>query len=248
MSKKIALVTGGTGGIGTAICQALSNDGFKVITTYRSAEKAGRALDWQETMKSQGFDVETVCMDVSNWASCVKAAEEIKTTYGRISVLVNNAGITRDSVMKKMDVSQWDDVIQTNLNGVFYVTKQFLDEMIEEGFGRIINISSINGQKGQFGQVNYSAAKAGLHGFTKALAQEVARKGVTVNTLSPGYIATSMIMAIDEPIREKIKAQIPVGRFGEPEEMARIISFLASGESGFITGADLSANGGQHMH
>jgi len=245
--KKIALVTGGTGGIGTAICQRLASDGMKVVATYSRPAKKEQAEQWLAEQKELGHDVELVCVNVGDFESCEKAATDIAQRIGDVDVIVNNAGITRDSVMKKMEVGQWDSVLQTNLGSVFNVTKQFLDGMISRKYGRVINISSINAQKGQFGQVNYSAAKAGMHGFTKALAQEVARKGITVNTISPGYIATSMIMAIEETVRDKIEAQIPIGRFGQPEEIARVVSFLAAEDAGFITGSNISANGGQHM-
>lgn len=245
--KKVALVTGGTGGIGTAICQSLDAAGYKVVTTYSRASKADEALQWQAEQKEIGHDIAVVCLDVSNYEACEQAAAQIRNEYGHVDILVNNAGITRDAVMKKMGVDKWDAVLTTNLDSVFYVTKQFLDDMIANSYGRIINISSINAQKGQFGQVNYSAAKAGIHGFTKALAQEVARKGITVNTISPGYIATPMVMKIDESVREQIVAQIPVGRLGTPQEIARIVAFLADEQSGYITGSNISANGGQHM-
>jgi acetoacetyl-CoA reductase len=247
MVERLALVTGGTGGIGTAICQTLSKEGLRVVATYSSESKKDAALQWQAEQKELGYDVEVVCMNVGSFDSCAEAAALIRAEYGKVSVLVNNAGITRDSVMKKMGVDKWDAVLTTNLDSVFYVTKQFLDQMIEDNYGRIVNVSSINAQKGQFGQVNYSAAKAGLHGFTKALAQEVARKGITVNTISPGYVATSMVMSIDQSIRDQIVAQIPVGRLAEPQEIARAIAFLVAEESGFITGSNLSINGGQHM-
>ncbi|UZE94894.1 acetoacetyl-CoA reductase [Alkalimarinus alittae] len=245
--KKIALVTGGTGGIGTAICQRLTTDGMCVIATYSRADKKDQAEQWQTEQKELGFDIALGCVNVGDFNSCELAAKDIANRIGEVDIIVNNAGITRDSVMKKMAVGQWDSVLQTNLNSVFNVTKQFLDGMITRQYGRVVNISSINAQKGQFGQVNYSAAKAGMHGFTKALAQEVARKGITVNTVSPGYIATSMIMAIEESVRDKIEAQIPIGRFGQPEEIARVVSFLVAEDAGFITGSNISANGGQHM-
>jgi len=245
--KKIALVTGGTGGIGTAICQRLASDGLKVVATYSRPAKKEQAEQWLAEQRELGHDMELVCVNVGDFESCEQAAVDIAQRVGDVDVIVNNAGITRDSVMKKMEVGQWDSVLQTNLGSVFNVTKQFLDGMISRKYGRVINISSINAQKGQFGQVNYSAAKAGMHGFTKALAQEVARKGITVNTISPGYIATSMIMAIEETVRDKIEAQIPIGRFGQPEEIARVVSFLAAEDAGFITGSNISANGGQHM-
>ncbi|MDX1319119.1 MAG: acetoacetyl-CoA reductase [Oceanospirillum sp.] len=244
MSKKIALVTGGTGGIGTAICRGLSDDGFAVVAASTNQEKAQA---WKASEKAAGYDFETVHIDVGDFESCQEGCKKVAETLGPISVLVNNAGITRDGFMKKMSWDQWHQVLQTNLDSVFNMSKACLDNMLEMKFGRIINISSINGQKGQMGQTNYSAAKAGMHGFTKALAQETARKGITVNTISPGYIATDMIMKIDEPIRNQIMEGIPVGRFGKPEEIARTVSFLAAEDGGFITGSNLSVNGGQHM-
>jgi len=186
--------------------------------------------------------------DVGSYEDCERLREQIESELGHVDLIVNNAGITRDGSFKKMNADKWSQVIATNLDSVFNVTHQFANGMAERGHGRIVNISSINGQKGQFGQTNYSAAKAGLHGFSMALAQEVARKGVTVNTVSPGYIATEMVMAVPEEIRDKIIAQIPVGRLGKPEEIAALVAFLCSDEGGFITGANLAANGGQHMH
>ncbi|WP_086481811.1 acetoacetyl-CoA reductase [Oceanospirillum sanctuarii] len=244
MSKKIALVTGGTGGIGTAICRGLADDGYQVVAASTNQEKAQA---WKESEKAAGYDFETVHIDVGNFDSCQEGCKQVAETLGPIAVLVNNAGITRDGFMKKMSWEQWHQVLQTNLDSVFNMSKACLENMLEMKFGRIINISSINGQKGQMGQTNYSAAKAGMHGFTKALAQETARKGITVNTISPGYIATDMIMKIDEPIRNQIMEGIPVGRFGKPEEIARTVSFLAAEDGGFITGANLAVNGGQHM-
>ncbi|MFC6671055.1 acetoacetyl-CoA reductase [Marinobacterium aestuariivivens] len=245
MSQKIALVTGGTGGIGTAICRRLADDGFKVIAGYSNAEKAER---WQKTQQKEGYDFGIAYANVADFESCQRCYEEIWSQYGTVSVLVNNAGITRDASLRKMAPEQWNEVIQTNLNSVFNLSRVCLEAMLEQQYGRIINISSINGQKGQFGQTNYCAAKAGMHGFTKALAQEVASKGITVNTISPGYIATDMIMAVPEEIREQIRQQIPVKRFGKPEEIARTVAFLAAEDAGFITGSDLSVNGGQYMH
>ncbi|TNG02287.1 MAG: acetoacetyl-CoA reductase [Gammaproteobacteria bacterium] len=242
MENRVALVTGGTGGIGTAICQKLTSLGARVITTYRSEEKA-RLWQFEQT-----FDVEMIACDVSDYEDCEKLRENIEADFGQLDILVNNAGITRDASFKKLTRDKWSQVISTNLDSVFNVTHQFVNGMAERGFGRVINISSINGQKGQFGQTNYSAAKAGVHGFTMALAQEVARKGVTVNTISPGYIATEMVMAVPEEVREKIIAQIPVGRLGKPEEIAALVAFLSSDDAAFITGANLAANGGQHMH
>ena len=246
--SRIALVTGGMRGIGEAICIALANEGYQVVTTYRNIDRESQALDWQSRLAGDGLEIDLVQMDVSDNESCERAANELLDRYGRLDVLVNNAGITRDGVMKKMPIEAWHEVIHTNLDGVFHVTRCFLEALMAQNYGRIINISSINAQKGQFGQVNYSAAKAGIHGFTKALAQETARKGITVNTISPGYVETDMIRAIGENIREQIKAQIPVGRFGQPEEIARLVAFLADEKSSFITGADFSINGGMFMH
>jgi len=247
-TSRVAMVTGGTRGIGDAICKVLARQGYQVVTTFRNAERKPQALEWQTRLASEGLEIDLVQMDVSDTGSCEAAAHELLGRYGRLDVLVNNAGITRDSVMKKMPVDAWRQVIHTNLDGVFNVTRCFLDTFIAQNYGRVINISSINAQKGQFGQVNYSAAKAGIHGFTKALAQETARKGITVNTVSPGYVETDMVLAIDEKIRDQIKTQIPVGRFGQPDEIARLVAFLADEQSSFITGADMSINGGMFMH
>ena len=242
LDNKIALVTGGTGGIGTAICQRLADDGAQIITTSLSHEKA---KTWKD---SQNFDSTIIACDVSSYDDCQSMKEQIQKDFGAVDIVVNNAGITRDGSFRKMDADKWTQVITTNLNSVFNVSHQFVNGMTEKGYGRIVNISSINGQKGQFGQTNYSAAKAGIHGFTMALAQEVARKGVTVNTVSPGYIATEMVMAVAEEIRNQIIAQIPIGRLGKPEEIAALVAFLCSDDAALITGANLAANGGQHMH
>jgi len=244
MTKRIALVTGGMGGIGTAICRALAETGHTVVTTY---SKPGKDQAWLSDMKGLDLDVHAYQLDVTDYDACQAVIAQIQQEVGPIDVLVNNAGITRDASFKKLDKAAWDAVINTNLNSVFNVTKPVVDSMLERGFGRVVNISSINGQKGQFGQTNYSAAKAGMHGFTMALAQEVAKKGVTVNTISPGYIGTEMVMAVPEDVRNKIIAQIPVGRLGKPEEIAGLVNYLASDIAGFITGADFAINGGQHM-
>ena len=244
MNKRIALVTGGMGGIGTAICKALADSGHIVATTY---SKPGKEQTWLADMKEQGYDFHAFQCDVSDFDSCQQAVAAITEQLGPVDVLVNNAGITRDASFRKLGKADWDAVISTNLDSVFNVCKPVVEAMLERGFGRVINISSINGQKGQFGQTNYSAAKAGMHGFTMALAQEVARKGVTVNTISPGYIGTDMVMAVPEDVRNKIIAQIPVGRLGQPEEIAGLVNYLASDLAGFMTGADFAINGGQHM-
>ena len=246
MTQKKALVTGGLGGIGTAISRHLMEQGYTVLPTY--SRNGPRLENWLKKQKADGYEgFHPYSCDVTKWESCAQLKETIEKDLGGVDIVVNNAGITRDSVFKKMTPQMWDEVIFTNLSSVFYVTRQFVDGMVERGFGRVINISSVNGQKGQFGQTNYSAAKAGIHGFTKALAQEVVKKGVTVNTVSPGYIGTEMVLAIAEEVQDKIRAQIPVGRFGEPAEIARIVGFLAADDAGFITGANISANGGQHM-
>jgi acetoacetyl-CoA reductase len=244
LTGKVALVTGGTGGIGDAICKQLADAGCRVATNYRNEEKARR---WAEQCKKDGYDIRSFQADVADMNACEALVKKIESEVGPIDVLVNNAGITKDTTLRKMTAEQWGVVINTNLNSVFYLTKQVIDGMTQRGFGRVINISSINGQKGQMGQSNYAASKAGMHGFTMSVAQEVARKGVTVNTVSPGYIATEMVMAVPEDIRNKIIATIPVGRLGEPEEVAYIVTFLASEQANFITGADFSINGGQYM-
>jgi acetoacetyl-CoA reductase len=243
-AARVVLVTGGTGGIGSAICKKLARQGHIVATTYRNEEKARL---WEAEMKKEGFTFHLYKCDVSNFEDSQKMVKSVVQELGPIQILVNNAGITRDSSLRKMSIDQWRDVISSDLDSVFNVTRPVIDYMLETGFGRIINISSINGQKGQFGQSNYAAAKAGMHGFTKALALEVAKKGVTVNTISPGYIETDMIGAVPENIRTNIMTQIPVGRFGKPEDVAHVVSFLLSEESGFITGANIATNGGHFM-
>lgn len=244
LKGKTALITGGTGGIGAAICLRLAASGAKVATNYRNEEKARK---WQEEAKAKGFDIKIYHADVSDFDACTALVQKIEADLGPVDILINNAGITKDASFRKMSKAQWDEVMHINLDGMFNITKQVVSGMMERGWGRIINISSINGQKGQFGQANYCTSKAGMHGFTMALAQEVARKGVTVNTVSPGYIATDMVMAVPEEIRKQVIAQIPVGRFGTSEEVAAMVDFLCSSEAGFTTGADISMNGGQHM-
>ncbi|WP_332775509.1 acetoacetyl-CoA reductase [Polaromonas sp.] len=244
MTKRVAYVTGGMGGIGTAICQRLAKDGFTVVAGCGPTRDHGKWLDEQ---KAQGFTFYASAGNVGDWDSTVAAFQKVMAEHGRVDVLVNNAGITRDSQFRKMSKADWDAVISTNLNSMFNVTKQVIEGMVERKWGRIINISSVNGQKGQFGQTNYSTAKAGLHGFTMALAQEVAAKGITVNTVSPGYIGTDMVKAIRPEVLEKIVADVPAKRLGEPSEIASIIAWLASDEGGYSTGADFSVNGGLHM-
>ena len=244
MAQKVAYVTGGMGGIGTAICQRLHQEGFKVIAGCGPTRDFTKWLDEQ---KAKGYTFYASVGNVGEWNSTVDAFSKAKAEHGPIDVLVNNAGITRDRMFLKMTREDWDAVIETNLNSMFNVTKQVVGDMVERGWGRIINISSVNGEKGQAGQTNYSAAKAGMHGFTMALAQELANKGVTVNTVSPGYIGTDMVKAIRQDVLDKIVGTIPVKRLGEPSEIASIIAWLASEESGYSTGADFSVNGGLHM-
>jgi acetoacetyl-CoA reductase len=241
----VAWVTGGTGGIGSAICRALADAGYQVVAGYRNPEKAKA---WLETQKADGYNnIALSGVDLSSYQACMDGVKEIEEAHGPVSILVNCAGITRDGTMKKMTPEQWHEVIDTNLNSVFNTCRGVIEGMLGQSYGRIINISSINGRKGQFGQVNYAAAKAGMHGLTMSLAQETATKGVTVNTVSPGYIATDMIMAVPEKVREAIRESIPVKRFGTPEEIARLVVFLADKEAGFITGANIDINGGQFM-
>lgn len=244
MEKKIAYVTGGMGGIGTTICQRLFKDGFLVIAGCGPSRDHAK---WLAQQVALGFDFEASVGNVGDWNSTVDAFQKVREDFGPVDVLVNNAGITRDGMFRKMTRADWDAVIETNLTSLFNVTKQVIDDMVDRGWGRVVNISSVNGEKGQFGQTNYSAAKAGMHGFTMALAQEVASKGVTVNTVSPGYIATDMVKAIRQDVLDKIIAGIPVKRLGTPGDIASIISWVASDESGFATGADFSVNGGLHM-
>ena len=244
MTQKVAYVTGGMGGIGTAICQRLVRQGFKVIAGCGPTRDFNKWLDEQ---KALGFAFHASVGNVADWQSTVDAFSKAKAEHGPIDVLVNNAGITRDRMFMKMTRDDWDAVIDTNLNSMFNVTKQVVPDMVERGWGRIIQISSVNGEKGQAGQTNYSAAKAGMHGFTMALAQELASKGVTVNTVSPGYIGTDMVRAIKPEVLEKIVATIPVKRLGTPDEIGSIVGWLAGEDSGFTTGADFSCNGGLHM-
>jgi len=244
--KRVALVTGGMGGLGEAVCIKLAELNYKVVTTFSPNNRSADA--WLGKMHEAGHEFSAYACDVADFASCEACVAEIEKAHGPIDVLINNAGITRDMTFKKMTKADWDAVIHTNLDSVFNMTKQVLDGMVERGWGRVINVSSVNGTKGAFGQTNYSAAKAGMHGFTKALAQEVARKGVTVNTISPGYIGTNMVMAIPQDVLDdKILPQIPVARLGRPEEIAGLVAYLSSDEAAFITGANISINGGQHM-
>ena len=243
-TPRVALVTGGTGGIGSAICRKLAEMGHRVATNYRNEDKA---LAWQQQMREQGFDMTIVPGDVSSPAQAETMVRGVEKKLGPVDILVNNAGITRDCTFHKMGPEQWHEVINTNLNSVYNMTRPVIEGMRERKWGRVIQISSINGQKGQYGQANYAAAKAGMHGFTISLAQENARFGITVNTVSPGYIGTDMVMAVPEEVRNKIVAQIPTGRLGKPDEIAYAVSFFVPDEASWITGANLSANGGQYM-
>jgi acetoacetyl-CoA reductase len=246
MAQRIALVTGGMGGLGEAICMKLEKMGIRVVVTYSPGNtKHG---EWLKEMKAQGHDFAAYACDVSDFDSCQAMVGKVTKDLGPIDILINNAGITRDMTFKKMTKVDWDAVMKTNLDSVFNVTKPVVDGMVERGWGRVINVSSVNGQKGAFGQTNYSAAKAGMHGFSKALALEVARKGVTVNTISPGYIGTKMVLAIPKEVLDsKIIPQIPMGRLGKPDEVAGLCAYLASDEAAFLTGANIAINGGQHM-
>jgi len=245
-SAKVALVTGGNGGIGSAICQELVSKGFRVVAGYYPAEQEA-AEAWQSRLSEAGVSVEIVSGDVSSVPSSEAMIREVEARVGPIDVLVNCAGITRDGTLRKMDPAKWEAVISTNLNSLFNVTRHVVDGMTTRGWGRIVNISSVNGQKGQFGQTNYSAAKAGAHGFTMALAAEVARKGVTVNTISPGYIATEMTKAIAPEILEGIVSTVPMNRMGEPSEVAYLVGVLCDDRAGYITGANYEVNGGLFM-
>ena len=246
MQKRNVLVTGGMGGLGESICTKMADAGYRVVVTFSPSNKT--STEWLAAMKQRGYDFVGVPCDVGDFDSCARAVQQIEKEVGPVDILVNNAGITRDMTFKKMTKADWDVVMRTNLDSCFNMSKQVVDGMVERNWGRVINVSSVNGQKGAFGQTNYSAAKAGMHGFTKALALEVAKKGVTVNTISPGYIGTKMVTAIPQEILDaKILPQIPLGRLGKPEEVAGLIIYLASDEAAFVSGANISINGGQHM-
>ena len=246
MAQRTALITGGMGGLGETISTKMHDAGYRVVVTHSPGNET--AESWLSSMKDRGYPFAATPIDVADYDSCEMGVSNIQKEVGPIDILVNNAGITRDHTFKKMTKAHWDEVIHTNLDSVFNMTKQVFDGMVTRGWGRIINVSSVNGQKGAFGQTNYSAAKAGMHGFTKALALEVAKKGVTVNTISPGYIGTKMVMAIPSDILDgKIIPQIPINRLGRPDEVAGLIIYLCSDEAAFVTGANISINGGQHM-
>ena len=245
--QRIAVVTGGMGGLGETISTKMADAGYRVVVTYSPSNTKYKS--WLEEMKGRGYSFSAFPVDVVDYDSCAKQCSIIAAEIGPIDILVNNAGITRDMTFKKMTKKDWDAVMRTNLDSCFNMTKQVMDGMVDRGWGRVINVSSVNGQKGAFGQTNYSAAKAGIHGFSKALALEVARKGVTVNTISPGYIGTKMVTAIPKEILDsKILPQIPLGRLGKPDEVAGLIIYLCSEEAAFVTGANISINGGQHMY
>jgi acetoacetyl-CoA reductase len=243
--QRIAFVSGGMGGIGTAICRRLGRNGMKVVAGCLPGYD--RKQQWLEEMREQGFTVHAAEGDVDDFESCSQMFYQIASVVGPVDILVNNAGITRDAVFKRMIPADWYAVINTNLNSVFNVTRQVIEGMTERGWGRIINVSSVNALKGQFGQTNYSAAKAGMHGFTKALAQEVVKKGVTVNTISPGYVETDMVRAIKPEVLKSIVDQIPMGRLAQPEEIGALVAYLASDDAAYITGSNISINGGLHM-
>ena len=245
--KRVALITGGIGGIGTAICQRLTQDGYQVVANCHPSE-AQAATDWRAARTAEGIDVETIAADVASFEDSARMVNEIKDKFGPVSVLVNCAGITRDKTFRKMDPAAWEAVINVNLNSVFNVTRAVWEGMLDQGWGRVVNISSVNGQRGQFGQANYSAAKAGMHGFTMALAQEGAAKGVTVNTVSPGYVETAMTLAMRDDVRNAIISGIPMRRMGTPAEIAAAIAFLVAPENGYVTGVNLPVNGGLFIH
>ena len=246
MHNRIALITGGTGGIGSAICRELSDRNYTVIACYYPPE-ADAALAWQAKYREQGYPFHIVAADVADFDSAQHMVEDVESRFGAIDVLVNCAGITRDKTLKRMTREQWKDVINTNLDSAFNITQPVVRGMMERGFGRIINIASVNGQKGQFGQSNYSAAKAGLHGFTMAVAQETATHGVTVNTISPGYVSTEMTRAMPPEILDTIVSQVPMGRMAEPEEIAFTVAWLADERNAYTTGANIPVNGGMFM-
>ncbi len=245
-TPRLAVVTGGIGGLGTEICRYLVGSGRRVIAADLDANP-DRIAAFRDSVAALGDRVAFEALNVADFDQCAGFAARVRANYGEVDILVNAAGITRDTTLRKMDARQWSDVIRVNLDGVFNLTRQFVDSMCNRQFGRIVNISSVNGQTGQFGQTNYSAAKAGMHGFTMALAREVARKGVTVNSVSPGYCRTQLVMQMGEKIREEIVSKIPVGRLGEPFEIARVVDFLSADAAGFITGANIPVNGGYFM-
>jgi acetoacetyl-CoA reductase len=245
MTDRIAFVTGGMGGIGSAICRRLGANGTRIVAGCLPGYE--RKEEWLDKLRGEGYQVYAAEGNVEDYESCADMMYRVRSTVGPIDILVNGAGITRDGVFKRMSPNDWYAVINTNLNSVFNVTRQVIEGMMERGWGRIVNISSVNALKGQFGQTNYSAAKAGMHGFTKALAQEVVKKGVTVNTISPGYVDTDMVRAIKPEVLQSIVSSIPIGRLARPEEIAGLVGYLSSEDAGYITGANISINGGLYM-
>lgn len=245
-NKRTALITGGIGGLGTAIARSLAERGHQVLVTYYVADNPD---EWLAEQKELGYDFKAYPVDVADFASCQKMIKQIHDDGFKVDMLINNAGITKDRSFRKMSQEEWDDVLRTNLDSVFNVTKQVIEDMLESGWGRIVSISSVNGSKGQFGQANYSSAKSGMYGFSKSLALEFASKGITVNTISPGYIKTEMVAAMPQEIlEEQIIPQIPVGRLGKPEEIGELVAYLCSESAAYITGANIAINGGLHMY
>ncbi len=244
MSKRVAVVTGGIGGLGTEICKSLARSG-RIVVAADLGSRGERIAQFQKEV--QGLDIHFEAANVGDFEACGALVRKIEADHGTLDILVNAAGITRDTTLRKMEHVQWEAVLNINLDGVFNMCRHAVDGMVDRGFGRVVNISSVNGQTGQFGQTNYSAAKAGMHGFTMALAREVARKGVTVNSVSPGYCQTALVMAMPDEIRARIVDGVPVGRLGKPEEIARTVEFLVADDAGFITGANIPVNGGLFM-
>ena len=246
MSERVALITGGMGGLGETISRKMADAGYRVAVTYSPSNKT--SVKWLAEMQESNYDFKAYQCDVTDFDACKACIDSVVSAVGPVDILVNNAGITKDMTFRKMGKADWDGVLKTNLDSVFNMTKHVYDGMMDRGWGRIINVSSVNGSKGAFGQTNYAAAKAGMHGFTKSLALESARKGVTVNTISPGYIGTKMVTAIPKDVLDsKILPQIPISRLGKPEEVAGLIIYLCSDEAAFVTGANIAINGGQHM-
>ena len=246
MSERVALITGGMGGLGETISRKMADAGYRVAVTYSPSNKT--SVKWLAEMQESNYDFKAYQCDVTDFDACKACIDSVVSAVGPVDILVNNAGITKDMTFRKMGKADWDGVLKTNLDSVFNMTKHVYDGMMDRGWGRIINVSSVNGSKGAFGQTNYAAAKAGMHGFTKSLALESARKGVTVNTISPGYIGTKMVTAIPKEVLDsKILPQIPISRLGKPEEVAGLIIYLCSDEAAFVTGANIAINGGQHM-
>lgn len=248
MTHRIAVVTGAAGGLGSAMCKALADQGCKVVGTHLpGAEFTAQAKQWQADLCEQGIDVAIYPVDVTDFVDCQAFVNTVEQEQGPIDILVNNAGITNDAPLKKMQLEQWNQVVNVNLNSMFNMCRQVFEGMCERGFGRIVNVSSLNGEKGQFGQSNYAATKAGIYGFTKSIALEGARKGVTVNSVSPGYIDTPMVRKVPEKVLNSIVDGIPVGRLGQPKDIARAVAYLTADDAGFVTGTNMSVNGGQYM-